>query len=488
MRYLGFLFAFAVIAIAPRSARADPDDDTADVDAPPDSDTYKSAFAGMPDDVAEAPLEARPADQELAPSLSAEQLRAMVKLAREKVLARMQAKMERTSEARMGKITALIGWFSLAGMLLLALPLVLRERYPGRGRILFKYSLLAAVTFFVTVNLFGGVVLGFKTVQGELGSATNPQLRIASAFFDTLDTHAEDYLVMGKELFAPTLEHLNDGGEQPALVLLENGKKLVKDADVFVSIASAFKKLDVVFALLPTVLLLVTMVLFVLAIKPTLLEIVKLPITAASSGEAGVGRGVVARALRRVGGELLATICTIGVLVVLTLLAGATLGRVVGPALDALISHFSLGIIYLQFVKGASSTLVFVMLFGVILFLVLNLAVVIASMSIFLGKAQKIFQRRFSDGTPLGAHAQFWRWGVPALIVAQLLPWLFIAIADAVLDKLDDKLVGGVTDPASIPWGTIMLVGPIALVGGFLLVFWAGRGIKSIAFLAKYRV
>ena len=123
-----------------------------------------------------------------------------------------------------------------------------------------------------------------------------------------------------------------------------------------------------------------------------------------------------------------------------------------------------------------------------ILFLVLNLAVVIASMSIFLGKAQKIFQRRFNDGTPIGAHAEFWRWGVPALLVAQLLPCLFIVVSDWGLDKLDEKLVGNATDPALVPWGTIMLVGPLVLVGGFLLVFWAGRGLKAIKFLAKYKV
>jgi hypothetical protein len=448
---------------------------------------YAAAFKDIPDEVTAAELDKRPEGAQLVPSLTAAQLRAMVKVARAKVLERLQRKMERTGAERMAKIGASIGWFSLAGLLLLLMPLALRRKYPGRGAALFKYSALAAVTFVVTVNLFGTVVIGFRTAQGALGSSTNPQLRIAAAFFDSLDKNADDYIVMGKELFAPTLEQLQGNtDEQPATVLIENGKKIVKDADVFISIAKAFKKLDVVFALLPTVLLLVTMILFILAIKPTLLEIVKLPM-AVASGQAS-SRQVVKRALRRVGGELVATLCTLGVLVGLTLLAGAILSRVVGPALDALIGYFSLGVTYLQFVHGASSGLVFVMLFGVILFLVLNLAAVIVSMSLFLGKAQKIFQRRFNDGVALREHARFWKWGIPAVVVAQVVPWLYMLVAGWGLDKINEKVTAGVTDASQISWSAIMLAGPLFLVVGFLAVFWAARGIKSISFLVRYKV
>jgi hypothetical protein len=367
------------------------------------------------------------------------------------------------------------------------MPLVLRKKYPGQGKKLFSYSALAALTFVVTVNLFGTVVLGFRSAQAALGSATNPQLHVVSGFFDSLDNNAEDYVVMGKELFAPTLAQLQgNSDEQPVAVLIENGKKIVKDANVFVTVAKAFKKLDVVFGILPTVLLLVTMVLFVLAIRTTLTAIVKLPIDAAA-GKAPAGKQVVAGALRRVGGELLATLCTLGVLVVLTLIAGAILGRVVGPALDALIGYFSLGVTYLQFVHGASSGLVFLMLFSVILFLVLNLAAVIASMSLFLGKAQKIFQRRFNEGVPVRAHARFWKWGIPAVLVGQVVPWLYLLVAERVLEKINDKLTDGVTDASQISWSAIMLVGPLFLIVGFLAMFWAARGIKSIMFLAKYK-
>jgi hypothetical protein len=192
--------------------------------------------------------------------------------------------------------------------------------------------------------------------------------------------------------------------------------------------------------------------------------------------------------MRRVWGELLATLCTIGVLTVLTLLSAFVLGKIVGPALDALLDYFSRAVAYLQFVEGASSGLVFLTLFTVILFLVFNLATLILSMSFFLGKSQKIFQQRFNDGTPLATHKHFFKWGTPSVLLVQLLPWLFAVIADVVLAKIDSSMFDGVGNPADIPWTKLMLAGPAFLVVGFLLMFWAARGFKAIGFLFKYKV
>jgi hypothetical protein len=374
-------------------------------------------------------------------------------------------------------------------VLLLLTPLFLRKKYPGQGAVLFKYSALASVVFFVTVNLFGGVLMVLRTTQTALGPLTNPTLAIASGTFDTLDNNAEDYITMGKELFVPTLEQLKDNteGEQPAVLLLENGMKIVKDAKVFVSVAKMFKKISFVFEILPIVLLLVTMVFFLLALRPTLTQIVKLPAMAAS-GAAGVGRDVVRKSLRRVGTEFLATLCTIGVLFAITVLSAFVLGRVVGPTLDTLLGYFSLSVNYLQFVEGASSGLVFLALFGVILFLVFNLGTLIVSTVFFLGKSQKIFQQRFNDGVPLSKHARFWKWGIPSVLFVQLFPLLFMLLADFVLTKVFDKLTEGISDADSIPWGKIMLIGPFSLVIGYAVLFWAARGVKAIKFLFAYKV
>jgi hypothetical protein len=312
------------------------------------------------------------------------------------VLAKMEAKMAKKSAVKMAKFSLGIFCFSLLGFGLLLMPLFVKKKYPGKAGVLFKYSALAALTFFVTVNLFGGVLFGMKTAQGALGSSTNPTLAIASGTFDTLYDNADDYLVMGKELFVPTLLAMEGNSEeQPAVLLIENGMKVVQDAKVFMSIAKMFKKLDLVFSILPIILFFVTMILFALAIRPTLTEIIKLPMRAAS-GELGAGKATTKNAMKRVWGELLATLCTVGVLTVLTFVSAAILGQIVKPALDALLGYFSLAVNYLQFVEGASSGVVFLALFSVVLFLALNLATLILSMSFFLGKCQKIFQARFN--------------------------------------------------------------------------------------------
>ena len=448
-----------------------------------------AGFSGKMDEGAiDAALDARPEDAELTPSISSEQFRKIVLLVKKVVLAKMEKKMAKSSAKKMAKFSLGIFVFSLFGLGLLAIPLVMRKKYPGKGKILFKYSALAAATFFVTVNLFGGVLFGMKTAQGALGSSTNPTLAIANATFDTLYDNADDYLVMGKELFVPTLMALEGNSEeQPAVLLIENGMKVVNDAKVFISVAKMFKKLNVVFSILPIILFFVTMILFGLAIRPTLTEIVKLPMRAAA-GEHGVGKQTTRNALKRVWGELLATLCTLAVLTVLTFVSGFILGKIVQPALTALIDYFALAVNYLQFVEGASSGVVFLALFSVVLFLALNLATLILSMSFFLGKCQKIFQARFNDGTPIAKHTVFFKWGIPCVLFVQLFPLLFISIAGVAMDKINDSLMSGIKDADSVPWTKIMLAGPFFLVAAFMLLFWAARGLKAIGFLFAYKV
>lgn len=453
---------------------------------------YEDAFEGVPaqidENAVDEELEARPADKQLMPSVTVDQFRKAVRAARKVVLDRMEKKMAKTAAKKIARFATGVFLFSLVGLLLLLVPLFTAKKYPGKSGVLFKYSGLAALVFFLTVNLFGGVLVAMRTTQAALGSATNPSLAIAAATFDTLDRNAEEYIDMGKELFVPTLEQLRgNSDEQPSVLLLENGQKVIPSAKVFVGVAKMFKKLDFVFKILPIVLFGVTMILFGLAIRPTLIEIIKLPMRAAS-GEAGVGREVTRKAMRRVWGELLVAVCTIGVLAVLTVLSGFVLGQIVSPALDALLGYFSRAVQYLQFVEGASSGLVFLTLFAVILFLVLNLAALIVSMSFFLGKCQKIFQAKLNEGTPLREHARFFQLGIPALLFVQLFPWLYALVADKVLRAIDHSLLDGVSDASQVSWNKLLLAGPVFLVLGFVLLFWAARGFKAIGFLAGYKV
>jgi hypothetical protein len=454
-----------------------------------DRKEFEAEGADIPDDVDPAALDKRPEDAELAPSITPEKFRKLVQIARKIVLKKMAGKIASKSDKRMRDFSIFVFAFSTLGVLLLAMPLVLRKKYPGQGKTLFKYAALAAVTFFVTVNLFGGVLFGLRTVQGALGNYTNPSIAIASGTFDTLDKNAEDYIITGKELFGPTLEQMrNHPDDQPSVLLLENGQRLLKDAKVFLTIKKAIKSVDFIFSALPIILMLVTMILFVLAIRPTLTEIVKLPATAAANAGSAVGKAVVAKSLRRVKGELLASLCTLGVLAVITLVSAFVLGKTVAPALEAFLFYFSKAIDYLQFVEGASSGLVFLALFGVILFLVLNVAVLILSSVFFLGKCQKIFQARFNDGTPIARHRTFFRWGVPSVLFVQLFPLLFVVLAELLLSKINHGILGDTLDAEQISYGKLMLIGPFTLVVAFLLVFWAARGFKAIGFLFRYKV
>ena len=451
-------------------------------------DAFKGIQATIDTDEVDQDLESRDPATNMMPSMTAEQFRKAVRAARKVVLGKMDKQMARQNAKRMNHFAIGITLFSLTGLLILVMPLVLRKKYPGQGRVLFKYSALAAITFIVSVNLFGGVMMGVRGVQGALSAYTNPKIAIATGTFDTLDNNAEKYLTMGKQLFAPTLEQMRgNSDEQPVALILQNGQKIIKDAKVFLSIKKMFKKVDFVFDILPIVLFGVTMMLFGLAIRPTLTSIVKLPIRAAQ-GHGGVGREVTSAAMREILASFKATLCTIGVLVVLTVLSSVVLGVVVAPALDTLLVYFSRSVSYLQFVEGASSGLVFVALFGVVLFLVMNLAALILAMSFFLGKCQKIFMARFQTGVPLSTHSRYFKWGSLSVALVHLLPVIFVVIADRVLEAIDSSIFDGVGSAADISWTKYMLSGPLFLVVGFGLFFWAARGFKAIAFLKSYKL
>lgn len=453
-----------------------------------DRKEFGEFFDDIPNQPDDKALEARPNETELKPSVTVDMFRKGVRLVKKIVLGKMEKKIAKSSDKKMRTFSLIIFGVSSLGLLLLFMPLVLAKKYPGQGKTLFKYSALAAVTFVVTVNLFGGVLYGLRTVQGAMSKQTNPSIAIAAGTFDTLDENAERYIVMGKELFLPTIEQFrNAPDEQPSVALLGNGIKVVQDAKVFLSIAKMFKKVDFIFKMLPVVLTLVTLILFVLAIRPTLTQIIKLPAMAAS-GQAGVGKEVVANSMKRVRGELFASLCVIGLLVVLTLLSGWVLGQIVKPALDAFLTYFSLTVTYLQFAEGASSGLVFMTLFAVILFLVLNLATLILSMSFFLGKSQKIFQQRFNEGTPLETHKRFFQWGVPSVLLVQIYPWIFVFVASKILAAINDSVMGDSLTAESISWGKMLMAGPAFLVVGFVVLFWAVRGLKAIKFLQGYKV
>lgn len=453
----------------------------------------KKEFADIPSKIdteaVDKELEERlKAGKALLPSITVEHFRAALAIAKKVVVKRMGDKMAKKQAKKMATFAKTIFIFSLLGFLLLLMPLVLAKKYPGKMGVLVKYSALAAVTFFVLVNLFGGVLYGMRTVQGKLSHFTNPALAVVNGTFETLDTNAEDYAVMGKELFMPTIKALRGNtDEQPAVLILQNGQKVVKDAMVFVRAAKAVKKVMFVLDYVPIILFIVTLLLLVLAIRPTLMAIIKLPAQVAGGDEAAGGK-VVKQSIARVIGEAKATGCTIGVLFVMTLISALVLDQIMAPAVDALLRYFSLSVQYLQYEPDASSGNVFLALFGVIFFLVINLGVLIVSMAFFIGKMQKIFQARFNHGMAISEHAPFIKWAIPSVLLVQLFPLIFIFVADKVLQSVAYGVTKGVTNPDDVAWGKSLVAGPLCLVVAFLVLFWAARGFKAIKYLFKYKV
>jgi len=425
--------------------------------------------------------------EEAHPGMSAQDylalLRDILRSQREKVALRLEEKIAAKQDAKMATMSTVLGWVSLGGLLLLFLPLALRKKYPGQDALLFKYSALAAGVCVVVVFLFSRVLLLLRGIQGALSSIANPQVAVIDASFQVLDDNVEDLVEVGPVLIEAPLAQVASGEEDSLpLAIIQNIQRINEDITIFKTIARQFEGVFAMFGYLPIVLTVVAVVLFVLSIKPVIMEIVSLPGRVAS-GQANA-KEVVKQVFRAVGRELLATLCLIGVLIFTTILSGIFLSMAVEPAIEAFLAYVFTSLLYTMAAPEFSKFVVYMSVMGALLFLVLNIAVVLVTNVLFLGKVQKIFKRRFHDKVALGLHKRFWLWGTLALVWAQLLPLLFVAIAQEGVGKLIDALTSGDGDP---PWSAILLSGPAILVLGFIVVFWAARGLAGIGFIMKYK-
>lgn len=409
-----------------------------------------------------------------------ENLRAYVAATRTAVEAAVLARVQQRQDKIMGTVATLLMTLSLVGLLLVFLPLFLRSRYPGRGATLFKYSLIAAVTFVVAVNLFTMTLIVLRAFQGALGGQMNPQVAIVAAIFDTLDSHAEKYAAFAASVFGPVIQQINAGDTSAAVLLLERGQTISADLAAFEPVAYLMRGLHWMFDLAPLALVGVSLLLFAVAAGPVLVEIVKLPARAAA-GEVRAGRRVIGVTFRRVGAELLATVCLIGVLFVVSVSVAIFLQLVLGPAIEAFLDYFLIGLLYAQAVEAPSSALIAIALGANAVFLGMLLLTVVVAAILFLAKSHRIFQQRFHLKLSIRAH-HFWKRGTLSLLWALALPALFALIAAPIVGSITEALIGEGDDPA---WAPIFLVGPVVFVFGFPLAMWLGRGFRAISFLGR---
>lgn len=504
----------------------------AEAEAAPAAPAEAGAAPAAPAEAEAEAAAAAPAEEGEAPVVSPETAAAYtaaikdtVAKVRKKVLAKVEGKLVGKQEASMGRFSMALFIFSFAGVLLLAMPLFLRKKYPGKGALLFKYSALAAGAFFVAVNLFAFVLLLQRTAQGETAKLTNPQVAITSSALDMIDQKAGDLAglalmdpsgsiqqtvdgtLMSLEAQAeddPAVAALGEGAVDPEarddlqedvrnaetlpVLMLRNVQVLLKDVKAFKAMASAFKKISWIFGYLPIILTALGLVIFVLGIKPILTEIVTMPARAAS-GDIGAGKQLMRNTLRRLGGTFIATLCGIAVLLVTAFLAATILVQSLQPAIEAFMAFLFMNLLYVFSTQdgGISSTWIYMSLGLTGFFLVLNITVLTLGTGMFFGKLNKIFMQRFVDRVPLRAHRKFFIWGTISYAWVVLFPLLYslagVPLAKKVMDWTFQVGENGVES-----WPKALSGAPLSLVLVFLIAFFALQGFRAIKFMAKYKV
>jgi hypothetical protein len=418
-------------------------------------------------------------------------LREYARAVRGQVFDSITAKIEHKQTQKLDRIATLLSIFAFSGVLLLLLPFFLRKKYPDRMGVLVKYSALAALLFFLAVNLFSVVLLVMRGTQTVLGQYTNPQVKLVTATFDLIEKKADEFADVGPLLIEPTLQSLHGESDEPVLaIMLDNVQKLHNDVSVFTSIGTFVRKLDWLYGILPVLFIGLAVFLFARVARPTLTEIARLPERAAQ-GERGAVGHTVRLTLRNVWAETRATFCIVGVLILMTVMAATLLGFVLEPAIEVFMAYLAVSFLYIQVDAAASSFWILFSLMGSILFLVLNLAVILLTTIFVLLKTQKIFQQHFREGVPLRAHRSFWQWGTLSAVWTQVLPVLYVAVAVKAIgwfvEKSAEKFLNP-ESPSGMNWPFVLASGPALFLVTFLLIFWIGRGISALQFLAGYKV
>ncbi len=438
------------------------------------------------EDGAEVGAEYEEGEGELSGELLAaatEALRVKLAESKQRVLAGILAKLEAKRERSMGAMSNVLWYLSLGGFLLLLAPLALRRRYPGRDGILLKYSALAAFTFFFAVNLFSVALFTLRGAQSVASEYTNPQMAMVEGAFSVLEEDVESLVPMADWLLGPTLDQLEAGEESSMTVaLLNNLQTLREDVTVFTEVARMFEGLGWILGYLPVVLAILTAVLFLVAFRDVLIDVVKMPVRAVENPTL-TGRQMVGATARSIGREMLATLSLVGVLVAITLLSGALLVQLVTPAMEALLAFVVSGVMYMQLVEDVSTAGLFVSLSATALFLLLTVVAVLAANGMFLAKVQKVFRLRFHDQVPVSTHRRFWLFGAGAVLWTHVLPLLFML---AVVPGIE-WVFGAFLESEEPRFLTAMLVSSLLLVLGLAVAMVLGRVFRGLGFLAFWK-
>ena len=233
---------------------------------------------------------------------------------------------------------------------------------------------------------------------------------------------------------------------------------------------------------MPIVLTGLAILLFFVSIKDLIKDIVNAP-ERAMRGEIPA-TAVVGIVFKRVLNEVLATLGTVGVLFVLTLINAFALSFVAYPAMSMFVVELMSTLQYVFVEPGASKTYMYIALTGVFVFLLLAVIVIVASSTLYIGKVQAILRGKLNQGIPLSTHKKFFTWQSLAVLWCIALPMGVLVAMSELADYLTEKGTSG----AEFDWSMALLPAPIGLVLGFLVIFVAAFGLKALLSIAKYKV
>jgi hypothetical protein len=347
---------------------------------------------------------------------------------------------------------------------------------------LFAYSALAGAALTVSILLLTGVMVATRTVQASMASLTNPQVIIQDATFDAIDEQLEEVSATPGLLLVPLQDVGNGKEEDLGVAILNNASKFKEDVDVFKKVGDFFKSISGALSYVPVILTGLAVVLFLVSIKDLVKAILAIP-ERAMRGEIAA-KDVFGLVFKRVTAEMIATLITLAAFFVITLITSVSLGYVAVPTMGVFIQQLLSTLQYVFIEKDASKGIIYFALVGVLGFLIIAIGLTIASGILYLGKLQKIMRNRFIDGAPLGQHKAFFGWRSLAVVWCIALPTLTMVIVAFVADKLEDIATKG----KEWNWNLALLPAPALLIGGFLIVFVLGMGLKALLSIVKYKV
>lgn len=409
-------------------------------------------------------------------------LRKKIQDAKKKTHDKMVAKANAKLEKRMNTLAMVLGGVSLCSFLLLLMPLFMKKKFPGQGAKLFRISLYASLAMFGSFLLLSGVLLGMRVVQAKMGEYTNPGLVFSDGAFDAADKQVED-IAASPGLMLKPLEDVTVGkSDDLSLAVLQNAAQFKKDVVVFMDIYKFYKNINWIMAYVPMALIVLAVALFLLSIKDLIKDVLKIP-ERVMKGELKE-TDVFIFVGKRVKGETIATVCTLGILLVLTAVSAVALSLLAAPTMMNFMRQLFITIQYVTVAKTFDKTIMYIGLLGVLVFIILTVVISIASTALYLGKSQKVFRAWFNYDAPIEKYkGYFFGWRTVGVIFNLALPAIMLFAMSALANSLIDKATNG----TAFDWTMALLPAAIALPGGLLFVFLV-PGIMTLKSIMKYKV